>query len=181
MVSGIRQPPTDSLHKFCAVGGIVLASTGVWDTLQDFEKYETVNVQLLGRVNEMREHYSEFVEGVNAMSDLKRDMERTSDKSIGKARRAELFRIERRIESHKYFMDSVNVHSDPLLQKAAIADKLWRFHLALGIFCGLVGVVVSGWGFSRWAKESYKKAGLGTGVRKFGIGRSSLPLRFAGG
>lgn len=152
------QPPTDSLHKFCAVGGILLASTGVWNTLQEFEKNETVNVQLLGRVNEMQEHYQKFADGVNAMARLKQDMARTPDRNTEKALRDEFSRIERKIEPHRSFMESVNVHSDPLLQKAVVADKVWRLHLALGIFAVLVGAAASGWGFSRWAKESSKKA-----------------------
>jgi hypothetical protein len=147
-------PPTDRLHKFLAVGGLLLIGLGVTYPLHKYDEAELRRIDAFDRSQRFSQSYARFAAKVNEEIDLyneaqasgadPRAIQRAKQEIL--AKRPEVAALER--ETSAAQVDSTR--NMQLMEHYHFMRNLW---FGIGALLVLVGLGASGYGFKQWLKE----------------------------
>jgi hypothetical protein len=147
-------PPTDRLHKFLAVGGLVLITLGVTYPLQKYDEAELHRIDAFDRTQRFGQAYTRYAEKVNEQIDLYNKVQGSdsdprlieSAKKGILARQSEVAALERETSA----AEADSSRNIQLMQHYYFMRNLW---FCIGIFLVLVGTTASAFGFRQWLRQ----------------------------
>lgn len=147
-------PPTDRLHKFLAIAGLVLITTGFTYAVSQYDKAELKRIDALEQTELFVQAYGRYAEKVNEQILLYNRMineDLTKEKS--KALIKDIFNKESDVISLNRAVQNSMVQSRKQIELMEHYYFMRNFWFVLGVACVLTGTALSFIGFRQWLAQ----------------------------
>lgn len=147
-------PPTDRLHKFLAIGGLVLLATGISIPIQKYQEAEVQRIEAMARVRENQYAYQHFADQVNRMIRIHNDAVshnlQGADLAKAKAKGAAL------TPEAKVFgkeTEKTIVEMTKQIELAVHLKFIQNLWFGVGFASATLGAIAAFFGFRQWLRQ----------------------------
>lgn len=144
-------PPTDRLHKFLAIGGLVVAITSVTIPLDKYHEAEVQRINTFAKAREIQYSYQRYAAQVNKMIEINNDAVRNG--VIGKERdevAKKIHALDPEATKLSRELEALLVEGERQAGLSVHYSFLKNIWLCIGIIGFIVGIAASFFGFRQW-------------------------------
>jgi hypothetical protein len=148
-------PPTDRLHKFLAIGGIVAVLTGITTAIQKYEEAEVQRIEAIAKMNAIQIPARAANDLLERMIKIQRDAlhgKKVTDKEYEKAK-ASFFALDPDAQKYLREMDQAIIEGQKQSQLAVHRERIRNLWFGLSFAAIALGVVAAWVGFRQWLRQ----------------------------